>query len=173
MANFLDILSGRIFNFRNATGEDINAGTSDKLIVTPKALEQSNAMSNTSISLVLPSLFTSKITSLLTNPNVFVIPTNGYFFLNRQAKMQAQLFVFAIAETGCTGEVCLLDALTNTIVPNSTFSFSNTTWVCVNGTIIELEAGKIYTIALRRSLGSGSKLVQLRAATLTLKLLSI
>jgi hypothetical protein len=173
MANFLDILSGRIFNFRNATGADVNAGTSDKLIVTPKAIAQSNAMSNTSISLVLPSLLTSKITSFVANPYVFVIPTNGYFFPNRQAKMQAQLFVYVIADAACTGEICLVDALTNTIVPNTTFSFTNNSWVCVNGTIIELEAGKIYTIALRRSLGSSSKLVQLRAATLTIKLLSI
>lgn len=172
MGSFLDILSGRIFNFRNATGADINAGTSDKLIVTPKALSQSNAFSNTSIPLVLPALLTSKINTFVASPYYFLIPTNGYYFPNRQSKIQAQLFAFTIADSACTGEVCIADAVTGIIIPNSTFAFSNTSWVCVNGTNVELEAGKMYMIAIRRSIGTSSKLVQLRAATLTLKLLS-
>lgn len=172
MGNFLDILSGRIFNFRNANGTDINAGVSDKLIVTPKALSQSDVFSNTSISLVLSASLSSKTGSNTNSTAFFLIPTNGYFFPNRKTKIQAQLFAFAIADTASTGEICLVDAQTNTIIPNSTFSFSNTTWTCVNGNIIEIEAGKMYTIAIRKSIGSSTKTVQLRAATLTLKLLS-
>lgn len=172
MANFLDILTGKFFKFRTATGADIDAGISDKLIVTPESIAHSNAMSNTSIPLVLPSLFTSKVKTFYATTYVFVIPTNGYFFTNKKTKIQAQLFAFAIADKSCKGEICLVDALTNTVVPKTTFSFGNTKWKCVNGGLFEVEAGKIYTIGLRRSVGTGNKLVQLRAATLTLKLLS-
>lgn len=172
MGNFLDILSGRIFNFRNANGADINAGVSDKLIVTPKALSQSDVFSNTSIPLVLSASFSSKTGNFVNSTSFFLLPTNGYFFPNRKTKIQAQLFAFAIADAASTGEICLVDAQTNAVVPNSTFSFSNTSWTCVNGNIIEVEAGKMYTIAIRKSIGSSTKNVQLRAATLTLKLLS-
>lgn len=172
MGNFLDILSGRIFNFRNAKGADINAGVSDKLIVTPKALSESDAMSNASIPLALPSSFTSKVSTFTANIFVFVIPTNGYFFHNRKTNIQAQLFAYAIADSGSAGEVCLWDAQTNTPVPNTTFSFNNNAWSCVNGSVIEIEAGKLYTIGLRKSSGIQTKQVQVKAATLTLKLLS-
>lgn len=172
MGNFLDILSGRIFNFRNANGADINAGVSDKLIVTPKALSQSDVFSNTSIPLVLSASLSSKTSTFVATTNFFLIPTNGYFFPNRKTKIQAQLFAFAIADTGCTGEICLVDANTSVVVPNTTFSFTATSWTCVNGGLIEVEAGKIYTIAIRKSIGATSKAVQLRTATITLKLLS-
>lgn len=172
MGGFLDILSGRIFNFRNASGADINAGISDKLIVTPKALSQSDVFSNTSIPLVLSASLISKNNIFLATSDFFLIPTNGFFFPNRKSKIQAQLFAYTIADSGCTGEVCLVDALTSTVVPNTTFSFTNTAWSCVNGGLIEVEAGKIYTIAVRKTIGSSSKSVQLRTATITLKLLS-
>lgn len=172
MGNFLDILSGKIFNFRNANGADINAGVSDKLIVTPKALSQSDVFNNTSISLVLSASLSSKTGSNVNSSAFFLIPTNGYFFPNRKTRMQAQLFAFAIADAGSTGEISLVDAQTNTVVPNTTFSFSNTSWACVNSDLIEVEAGKMYTIAIRKSVGTSTKTVQLRAATLTLKLLS-
>lgn len=172
MGNFLDILSGKIFNFRNAKGADVNAGVSDKLIVTPKALSESDAMSNASIPLALPSSFTSKSNTFASSIFVFVIPTNGYFFHNRKTKIQAQLFAYAIADTASTGELCLVDGITNIAVPNTTFSFNNTSWSCVNSPLIEVEAGKLYTIALRKSSGITTKTVQVKAATLTLKLLS-
>lgn len=172
MGNFLDILSGRIFNFRNASGKDINAGTSDKLIVTPKSLFQSDVFSNTSIPLVLSASLNSRTNLFVAPPDFFLIPTNGFFFPNKKTKIQAQLFAFAIADTGCTGEVCLVDAATSTVVPNTTFAFTNTSWLCVNGGLIEVEAGKMYTLAIRKTVGAASKTVQLRAATLTLKLLS-
>ncbi len=172
MGNFLDILSGRFFNFRKAVGLDINTGVSDTLIVTPKALSQSDVFSNTSIPLVLSASLSSKTGSNVNSASFFLIPTNGYFFPNRKTKIQAQLFAFAIADAGCTGEICLVDANTNTVVPNTTFSFTTTSWTCVNGGLIEVEAGKMYTIAIRKSIGATNKAVQLRAATITLKLLS-
>lgn len=172
MGNFLDILSGRFFNFRKAGGADINAGISDALIVTPKALSQSDVFSNTSISLVLSASLSSKTGTFNKSNAFFLIPTNGYFFPNRKTNIQAQLFAFAIADTASTGEICLVDAQSSIVVPNTTFSFSNTSWACVNSGLIEVEAGKMYAIAIRKSAGSSTKTVQLRAATLTLKLLS-
>jgi hypothetical protein len=173
MGNFLDILSGRIFNFRNATGEDVNAGTSDKLIVTPKALSKSDAYSNTSIPLVFASSLSTKSSSFTANQFSFVVPTNGFFFPNRKPLIQAQLFVYVIAEAASTGEICLVDPVTNAVVQNTTFSFNNTAWACIAGNITTVEAGKAYTIAIRRSAGSSGKTVQVKAAILTLKLLSV
>lgn len=150
----------------------MNAGVSDKLIVTPKALSQSDVFSNTSIPLVLSASLVSKNNTFLAASEFFLIPTNGFFFPNRKSKIQAQLFAYTIADSGCTGEVCLLDALNTTVVPNTTFSFTNTTWACVNGGLMEVEAGKMYAIAVRKTIGASGKSVQLRTATITLKLLS-
>lgn len=173
MGIFLDILSGRIFNFRNANGTDINAGISDELIVTPKALSQSDVFSNTSIPLVLSASLSSKTSTLTLATSFFLIPTNGYFFPNRKTKIQAQIFAYTIADSGCTGEISLADANTSNVIPNTSFTFNNTTWSCVNGGLIEVEAGKMYTLAIRKTSGSSNKGVQLRAATITLKLQSI
>jgi hypothetical protein len=173
MGNFLDILSGKIFRFKNASGSDINAGVSDKLIVTPEALSKSDAFSNTSISLVLPASLSSKSNIFTVNPVNIIIPTNGGFFPKRKAVVQAQLFAFVICDAGCSGELCVWDANANAAIPNTNISFTNTAWACVNGSNIELETGKIYTLAIRRLIGSSTKTVQVKAATLTVKFLSI
>ena len=174
MGYFLDILTGRLFNFRNAKGSDINSGASDRLIVTPKALVDSDQFSNTSIPLVLPSVFKTRSALYVVNSNVFVLPTNGYFFLNRKPKLKAQLFIYAGVDSGLTGECCIVDIATNKIVAHSITSFKNTTYACIaSNNLIELEAGKAYSIALRRVSGSSTKFVSVRAATITLKLLSV
>jgi len=77
-----------------------------------------------------------------------------------------------MAGVGTTGEVCIVDAITNAVVANSTLTFNNTAWGCVNGAVFQLQAGKAYTIGLRKSTGIFSS-VQMRAATITLKLLSV
>lgn len=174
MGYFLDILTGRIFNFRNAKGSDINSGASDRLIVTPKALVDSDQFSNTSIPLVLPSVFKTRSALYVVNSNVFVIPTNGYFFSNRKPKIKAQLFIYAGADAGLTAECCIVDIATNKIVANSITPFKNTAYACIaSKNLIELEAGKAYSIALRRVSGSSTKFVSVRAATITLKLQSV
>lgn len=169
MGNFLDILTGRIFNFKVASADDVNAGLSDKLIITPHALSGCDVFCNTSIPLVLPASFSTKANTFTSSPYFFNTPTNGFFFPNRKAIIKAQLFAFTIVESGSTGEMCLTDAVTGATIPGSTFSFSNTNWGNVNSGVFDIEAGKMYTIALRRSVGSG-KTVQLRSALLTLKL---
>jgi hypothetical protein len=172
MGHFLDILSGRIFRFRKATGDDINAGSSDELIVTPQALSKSDAFSNASIPLALPASFSTRSSSFVLSDFVFVVPTNGFFYSARKAKLQAQLFVFANAEAGSEAEVCVVDAQTAQLVNGSTFQLSNISFECKSSKVFEIDAGKLYTIALRRSSGISSKAVNVRAATLTLKLLS-
>jgi hypothetical protein len=174
MGYFMDILTGRLFNFRNAKGSDVNVGISDKLIITPKALIESDLFSNTSIPLVLPSVFSTKSGLYIQNTSVFVIPTNGYYFLNRKQKIKTQLFAYTVVENGLVGELCIIDISTNSIVANSVTLFNNTTYGCIAGNnLIELDAGKAYCIALRRVSGNSSKLVSVRAATLTLKLVSL
>ncbi len=174
MGYFLDLLTGKLFNFRNAKGSDINAGISDRLIVTPKSLVDSDQFSNTSIPLVLPSVFKTKSALFVQNSHVFVIPTNGYYFLNRKQKIKTQLFAYAIADAGLVGELCIVDIATNSMVANSATQFKNSAYSCIaSNNSIELEAGKAYAIALRRVSGSSTKFVSVRAATLTLKLLSV
>ena len=173
MGYFLDILTGRLFNFRNAKGADINSGASDRLIVTPKALVDSDLFSNTSIPLVLPSVFTTKSTLYVINSNVFVIPTNSYFFTNKSNIIKTQLFANTLVDIGLTGEICIIDLATNNIVANSITSFTNTTYSTISSNLFYLETGKAYSIALRRVSGSSSKVVSIRAATLTLKLQSV
>ncbi len=174
MGYFLDILTGKLFNFRNAKGSDVNVGTSDKLIVTPKALAESDLYSNTSIPLVLPSVFKTKSALYVVNNNVFVIPTNGYFFPNRKTNIKTQVFAYAMVDAGLVGEICLVDIATNKIVANSITPFKNTSYACiVSSNLIELEAGKAYSIAIRRVSGNSSKFVFVRAATLTLKLVNV
>lgn len=172
MKHFLDIVTGKLFHFRNAKGSDINTGSSDKLIVTPKALAESDLFCNTSIPLVLPSVFKTKSALYVQNSNVFVIPTNGFFFLNRQHKIKTQLFAYVVADADLIGEFCIVNIATNNIVANSITQFKNTTYSCINSNVFELEAGNAYAIALRRVSGTSSKFVSVRAATLTLKLVS-
>ncbi len=172
MGRFFDLLTGHLYSFRNANGADVNLGTSDKLIVTPQSLKQSDVFCNTSIPLVLPSLFTTKSALFVVNSNVLLIPTNGYFFPNRSNTIKTQLFANTIVDAGLTGEICLVDLSNNTIVPNSTISFTNSTYSTISSNVFFVEAGKAYSIALRRSLGNASKFVTLRALTLTLKLLA-
>lgn len=174
MGYFLDILTGRVFNFRNAKGTDINAGSDDRLIVTPKALAESDVFCNTSIPLVLPTTFTTKSALYVINNNVFVVPTNGFFFPHRKPKIKAQLFAYAMADKGLVGELCLVDIATTKIIAHSTISFQNNTYACISSSdLIELEAGKAYSLAIRRTSGVSTKSVSVRAATLTLKLLSL
>ncbi len=172
MGRFLDLLTGHFYSFKNANGADVNVGTSDKLIVTPQSLKQSDVFCNTSIPLVLPSVFKTKSALFVVNSNVLLIPTNGYFFPNRSNTIKTQLFANAIVDAGLTGELCLVDLSNNTVVPNSTISFTNSTYATISSSVFFVEAGTAYSIALRRSLGTASKFVTLRALTLTLKLMS-
>ncbi len=173
MNYFLDIVTGKLFHFRNAKGSDINTGSSDKLIVTPKALLESDLFCNTSIPLVLPSVFKTKSALFVVSNFVWLIPNNGFFFPNRKPKIRTQLFAYAFADAGLIGEFCVIDIATNKIVANSTTQFKNTTYSCINSNVFELEAGKAYAIALRRVSGTSSKFVSIRAATITLKLVSL
>jgi hypothetical protein len=172
MGRFLDLLTGHLYSFKNANGVEINVGDSDKLIVTPQSLKQSDVFCNTSIPLVLPSLFTTKSTLFVLNSNVLVIPTNGYFFPNRSNSIKTQLFANTIVDAGLTGELCLVDLSNNTIVPNSIISFTNSSYATISSNVFFVEAGKAYSIALRRSAGNATQFVTLRSLTLTLKLLA-
>ena len=170
MGLFLDILSGRIFNFRNAKGSDINAGVSDLLIVTPKALIGSEVFCNTSIPLVFTSPLSTKTTTFTSSTYQVVIPNNGFLFPNRGSKIKLQVFANVIADVGSTGELCIWDANANIAVANTNFSFTNTSWTIVSSNIFLLDAGKVYTLAIRKKTGTNMLGVQLRSATMTLQI---
>ena len=172
MGSFLEIVSGKLFRLRTASKSDVDAGTSDKLIVTPLSLSQNSSISNASFTLVLPSSWSCSLTTFSYSPNAFVMPTNGFFYPNKQSSIQAQLFVYGLADLGATAEVCIVDAVTNVAVAGATFTFNNTAWGCTASAVFQVQAGKAYTIALRKSLGLLFNAVQLKAATITFKLLT-
>ncbi len=170
MGLFLDILSGRIFNFRNAKGSDINAGVSDLLIVTPKALIGSEVFCNTSIPLVFTSPLSTKATTFTASTYQVVIPNNGFLFPNRGSKIKIQVFANVIADAGSTGELCIWDTNANIAVANTNFSFTNTVWAIASSPIFLLDAGKVYTLAIRKKTGTNMLGVQLRSATMTIQI---
>ncbi len=170
MGLFLDILTGRIFNFSNAKGADINVGASDRLIVTPKALSQSEAYTNTSIPLVLASPFATKNATFSPSPYQIIIPSNGFLFPNRSNKIKVQVFANVIADVGSKGEICIWDVGANAAVANTTFGFDNSAWTIKNSNLFSLDAGKVYTLALRKTSGKPSQSVQLASAILTLQI---
>jgi hypothetical protein len=170
MGLFLDILTGRIFNFRNAKASDVNTGTSDNLIVTPKSLAGSEVFCNTSIPLVFTSPLSTKTTTFTASTYQVVIPSNGFLFPNRGTKVKIQVFANVIADIGSTGELCIWDANANVAVANTNFSFTNTGWAIVGSPIYLLDAGKVYTIAIRKKTGTNMLNVQLRSATMTLQI---
>ena len=172
MGRFLDLLTGKLYSFANTKGSDINAGTSDKHIVTPKSLATSDVFCNTSLPLVLPSVFSTKSALFVVNPNVLVVPMNGNFFPNRSTLIKAQCFANVQTDAGLTGQLCLVDLATNSIVNGSTITFSNNTYRTQSSIVFTIEAGKAYSFALCRTSGSSSKYVYLRGATLTLKFLA-
>jgi hypothetical protein len=172
MGRFLDLLTGKLYSFANTTGADINAGLSDRHIVTPKSLVTSDIFCNTSLPLVLPSIFSTKSALFVVNSNVLVIPSNGCFFPNRSNQIKSQYFVNVQTDSGLTGEICLVDLATNSIVSGSTVSFNNSVFNTQSSSSFNLEAGKAYSFAIRRSNGNASKFVYLRGATLTLKFLT-
>jgi hypothetical protein len=172
MGSFLEIFSGKLLRFRTASKADVDAGTSDKLIVTPFSLAKSTAMSNVGFPLVVPSPWSCSATTFSYGSNPFVMPANGFFFPNRQTTIQAQLFIYGITDLITTGEICIVDAITNVAVANSTLTFNNNAWGCTGGAVFQLEAGKVYNIALRKSLGLLFNTVQVKAATITFKLLT-
>ena len=173
MGRFLDLLTGKLYSFANTTGADVNAGLSDKHIITPKSLVSSDVFCNTSIPLVLPSVFSTKSALLVVNTNVLVMPTNGCFFPNRSNQIKAQYFANVQTDTGLTGEICLVDLATNSVVAGSTILFTSSAYSTQNSNNFFVEAGKAYSFALRRSNGSSTKLVYLRGVTLTLKFLAL
>jgi len=172
MGRFLDLLTGKLYSFANTTGLDVNAGTSDKHIVTPKSLASSDVFCNTSLPLVLPSVFSTKSALLVVNTNVLALPLNGNFFPSRSSSIKAQYFANVMVDAGLTGELCLVDVAANSIVAGSTLSFSNSSYITLSSNVFNVEAGKAYSFAIRRVSGSSSKFVYLRGATLTLKFLA-
>lgn len=172
MGRYLDLFTGKIFSFRNAKGSDVNAGTSDKLLVTPFALLKSDSYCNVGLPIVYSSVLSTKSALFVVSSQVVVIPTNSFFYQSRSNTIQAQLFCNVSVDAGLRGEICLVDLGNNSIVPNTTVQFTNATYTTISTNVFSVEAGKSYAIAIRREPGASNKFVYLRGATITLKLLT-
>lgn len=172
MGRYLDLLTGKFFSFRNANGTDVNAGVSDRLLITPLALAKSDSFSNIGLSITYPSVLSTKSALFVVSGQSVVIPTNSFFFPSRSNIIQAQLFCNVNVDAGLKGELCFVDLSNNTVVPNTTVQFTNSTYTTIATNVFSVEAGKTYAIAIRRESGASNKFVYLRAATMTLKLLA-
>ncbi len=177
MSIISDILSGKIFKFKTASGADVDAGTSDKLIVTPSSLKNSSA--GTVNETVATMHFGMSNSPLFTNSTFFTLADhyeltpdsgNGYFYTGRGNVFTARLFVYAkIDNLGGTGEICLYNVSDNVVVSGSTVSFNTTQYAIYKSADFTLLPNKAYAIGVRRSSAFATN-AYLRAALATIKI---
>jgi hypothetical protein len=161
-----------------ATGADVDAGTSDKLLVTPKSLKDSqvgDTLPNETVS-VMPFYISSF--GMVNNQTTFdvgdhYIPTpdsgNGYFYTNRGNVFTARLFVYGRIDISGTGEACLWNVSDNVQVIGSTVSFSVNQYALFKSGDFTILPNKVYAVALRRSSFTATN-AYLRAALVTIKI---
>jgi hypothetical protein len=177
MSIISDILSGKLFKFRTATGSDVDAGTSDKLIITPLSLKNSSLGSGTEavasmhFGISNPPLITgSTFFSLADHYELTPDTGNGYFYTGRGNVFTARLFVYAkIDNPGGLGEACLYNVSDNTVVSGSTVSFGTTAYVNYKSADFNLLPNKAYAVGIRRSSAFATN-AYLRAALVTIKI---
>ena len=158
MSIIADILSGRIFKFKTALGSDVDAGTSDKLLVTPLSLKSSGlgsgneTVASMHFGISNPPLFTnSTFFSLADHYEITPDSGNGYFYTGRGNVFTARLFVYAkIDNPGGVGECCLYNVSDNAVVAGSTVLFNATQYAIYKSADFNLLPNKAYAVAVRR-----------------------
>ena len=92
---------------------------------------------------------------------------NGYFFSGRGNSFSAQLIVYAKVDSGAVGEISLVDIATGLTVSGSPISVSSTSYGIVASPVFTIQAGKVYSYAMRRLSGGILTNVYLRTALIT------
>jgi len=171
MSIFTEILSGKLFKLRTASGTEADSGTSDKLIVTPKSLHDSSYLKEAASSICFDmdsAIQVATTTLTIGNRYALTAPTgNGYFFSGRGNSFSAQLTIYAKVDSGAVGEISLVDISTGLAVSGSQISVNSTSYVIDSSGVFTIQAGKVYSYAMRRLSGGILANVYLRTALIT------
>ena len=172
MGLFADLLSGRLFKFRIAKSTDIDQGTADNMLVTPKGLAESQLFTVASIPFVLPQPFVVTSTNWTVAPYQALVPTFGtdYLYIKRANQFTARFFINCITDWGCAGEVALWDINANAPIGGSHIFVGQNSWMILPASLFYLTAGKVYSIAIRKTIPSSSGNIQVASALLTMQI---
>lgn len=167
-----DLLSGRLFRFKTAKGSDVELGTSDKLLMTPKSFKDSyffgiNSVSHLSFGLD-SQLSTNSQTVVIGTRFELIAPTgDSYFFSGRGNSFSARLMVYAKADSGAAGEISLIDAASGQVVTGSTIPVTQTSLTVLSSGVFTISSAKVYTYGYRKASGGLFSNIYLRSALLT------
>jgi hypothetical protein len=174
MSIIADILTGKLFRFKTATGPDVDAGVTDKKIVTPVSILASSFLSERTSVLHFPSASDVNTSSTNFQPGAIYNLTsstgNHYFLTNRQNSFTAKFFAYVKADSGAAGEICLWDIGASAIVTGSTIAFNNTGFSILASGEFSIQANKVYTYAIRKTSGGLLTNVSFRTALVTFKI---
>ncbi len=171
MGVLTDLLSGRLFRFKSALGTDVNLGTSDKLILTPKSVKDSELIREAVVTVSFPldtAASSSNATFAFGTRWEIMPPTgNDFGFTARANQFSARLHIYGKVDSGATGEVCLVDAATGSIVNGSSIIISSTSYSILSSSPFTIDSNKLYTYGLRRVTGALFTSAFLRSALLS------
>ena len=172
MSFIADFLSGKFFKFRIAGAGDINQGTADNMLITPKGLADSQLFTVASIPFVLPQPFVVTNTAWTVAPYQALVPTFGtdYLFIKRANQFTARFFINCITDWGCAGEVTLWDISAAAPVGGSSIFVGQNTWMILPASLFYLTAGKAYSFAIRKTIPTSTGNVQIGSALLTMQI---
>ena len=161
MTLFADLLTGKFFRFRLASGTDILAGTSNKMIVTPKSLKDAG-WAPSSLSASIPFVLSQ---DAYTSSTVFA-PGSTFGILPAASNLNAKFHIYGKVDFNCAGEIGLWDVATGNIVNGSVVSFNANSYQIRSSATFLIIPGKVYTFAMRRT-SFQAGFIYLRCATLT------
>jgi hypothetical protein len=162
MTLFADLLTGKFFRFRLAAASDILAGTSNKMIVTPKSLKDAGWVPP-SLSGSIPFVLSQ---DAYTSSTVFA-PGSTFGILPAAASnLNAKFHIYGKVDFYCAGEIGLWDVATGNIVNGSVVSFNANSYQIRSSATFLIIPGKVYTFAIRRT-SFQAGFIYLRCATLT------
>lgn len=172
MSLIMDLLSGRLFKFRLASASDINQGTSDKMLITPKGLADSQLFTVASVPFVMSAPFVVTSTNWTVAPYQALIPTWGtdYLFIRRANQFTARFFINCITDWNCAGEVTLWDIAANAPVGGSSIFVGQNSWMILPASLFYLNAGKVYSFAIRKTIPSSTGNITVASALLTMQI---
>lgn len=146
MTLIADLLTGKFFRFRLAAGSDVIAGTSDKMLLTPKCLKEAN---------IIPGIAKPSIPFMLTQEfftgNTSFVPGSLYGILPAATKYTAKLYAYAKVDNGSNGEIALWDVAAGSMVTGSQISFNSSSYQLKSSSNFTVTPGKVYTFAIRRT----------------------
>jgi hypothetical protein len=162
MTLFADLLTGKFFRFRLASGTDVLAGTSNKVIVTPKSLKDAGVVPSSLVGSI-PFVLSQDVYSSST---VFALGSTYGILPPAASNLIAKFHIYGKVDFNCAGEIGLWDVATGNIVNGSVVSFNVNSYQIRSSNTFTIIPGRVYTFAIRRT-SFQAGFIYLRCATLT------